>query len=136
MVETDGFIVQRDNGQGIWTSVSRARRSLFPVYREAVDWHLAAGHELTSPVYRLSKWPWCVAQRAGRPGDRLRRMDSLEAEKAGGVLFGHHVDLGLAEARFCEDKQSHLKGLGVVHSAGLAEIGAYNHVCRTERPNI
>ena len=54
--------------------------------------------------------------------------NSLEAEKAGGILLGHHVDLGLAEARFCEDSQSHLKGLGVVHPAGLAEIGADDDV--------
>src|ERR1700690_1041280 len=62
--------------------------------------------------------------------------DSLQAEEAGGILPGHDVDLGLVEARFCEDRQSHLKGLGVVHPAGLAEIGAYYDVCRAERSNV
>ena len=37
-------------------------------------------------------------------------------------MSGHHVDLGLSEARFGEDRQRRLKGLGVVHPAGLPEV--------------
>jgi hypothetical protein len=29
--------------------------------------------------------------------------DSLKAEEPGGIALGHHVNLGLAETRFCED---------------------------------
>ena len=43
---------------------------------------------------------------------------SLETEKAGRVLFGHHVDLGLTEAGFGEDRHCRLKGLSVVHRPG------------------
>ena len=63
-------------------------------------------------------------------------MDSFQSEKAGGILPGHHVDLGLAEALFCEDSQSHLKGVGMGDPAGLAEIGGQHDVFRTECSNI
>src|SRR5688572_20143637 len=68
--------------------------------------------------------------------NRYGASDSLEAEEAGGIALGHHVDLGLAEALFCEDRQSDLKGIGVGHPAGLAEIGGHHDVLRTERSNI
>src|SRR5215510_12904764 len=61
---------------------------------------------------------------SGNPVSRSHAssLDSLEAEEAGGIALRHHVDLGLAEARSCEDSDRHLKRLGVVHSAGLAEV--------------
>src|SRR5436190_3074448 len=66
----------------------------------------------------------------------VRSPVSLETKEAGWVLFGHHVDVGLTEARFGEDRQRRLKGLGVVHPAGLSEVGADYDVGRTEGANI
>src|SRR4029434_1777410 len=62
--------------------------------------------------------------------------ESLEAEEAGRVLLRHHIDLGLTETRLCEDRHRHLKSLGVVHSAGLAEVGTDDNIGRTKCANI
>ena len=102
---------------------------------------VTSGPSLTEPLAsRVSHVGWAVS--SCFPDSRLYSLphcsasDSLEAEKAGGIGLGHHVDLRLAEALFCEDSQRDLKGLGVVHPAGLAEIGAQNDVLRTERSNV